>query len=280
VSRLARIKLDGGATWTAARKRKQGRTNSTLIGALLFGTTALIGAAWIGGSLFDTREAMTMGADGLASAAGLTAKIDVHGVDGRRRQEVMAVALPPGRRSIMAASPSTVKNNVESLDWVERAEVSRLWPSTIRIDVARRNALALWQEGTQVSVVDAAGERVHGVHTADYDWLPRVVGEGAGPAAGPVVTAIDELPEVRARLAAFVRIGGRRWDMQLKNGMVVILPEHGEVEALHRLEALQRTHHILDRNYARLDVRADGRLIVLPRNVPAPVVAGAPARGA
>lgn len=280
VSRLARIKLDGGAQWEAMRKRKRREARTTLAGALVVGVTALAGAAWIGGSLFDTGQAITMGADSIASAAGLNAKLDVHGVDGQRRKEVEAAALPPGRRSIMAASPRSVKNNIESLDWVESAQVSRLWPSTIRIDVERRNALALWQEDRQLSVIDAAGERVHGVHTADFSWLPRVVGPGAGPAAGPVVAAIEDLPEVRARLVAFVRVNERRWDMQLKNGMIVMLPETGEVAALQRLETLQRSHRILDRNYARLDVRADGRLVVLPRNTPSPVVAGAPARGA
>jgi cell division protein FtsQ len=274
VSRLARIKLDGGAHWKAmARARKDRRHGTTLAGALLVGGAALAGAAWIGGSLFDVREAMYASADGVARTAGLKAVIDVHGVEGERKKEVEAVALPPGRVSVMAASPADVKNNVESLDWVEEARVQRLFPSTIRIHVERRDAFALWQEDRQITVVDAAGERVHGALVADYSYLPRIVGAGAGPAAEPVLTAIEDLPEVRARLAAFERVGERRWDMRLKNGMIVSLPESGEVAALRRLEALQRTQHILDRNFARLDVRADGRFVAQPRNIVPPVQA-------
>jgi cell division protein FtsQ len=278
VSRLARIKLDGGAHWKdMARRRKERGAHTTLAGALLVGGAALAGAAWIGGALFDTGEALSMGADGIAGAAGLHATLEVRGVDGQKKRDVEQVALPEGRRSIMAASPARIRDNVESLDWVESAEVARLWPSTIRIEVKRRTAVALWQEDRQITVVDAAGERVHGARIADYAYLPRVVGPGAGPAAEKVVSAIEELPELRARLKAFERVGERRWDLHLKNGMVILLPEREEVAALYRLEALQRTHRVLDRNYARLDVRDVGRLVAQPRVAPPPTIAVAAA---
>lgn len=282
MSRLARIKLDGGAHWKAMARDRQARPRgTTLYGALLVGGAALAGAAWIGGSLFDAREAMYASADSLATAAGLKAHLDVRGVEGQRKREVEAVVLPQGRVSILAASPEDMKDNVESLDWVARARVARLWPSTIRVTVSRRDAFALWQEDNQITVVDAAGERVHGARVADYATLPRIVGHGAGPAAEPVLTALEDLPELRKRLVSFVRVSERRWNVTLRNGMVVMLPEAGEVAALRRLEQLQRQYGVLDRAYARIDVRDDGRLVVQPRLAPPVQAAGAPAaRGA
>lgn len=287
MSRLARIKLEGGAQWAQmARERKRRKPGATLAGALLVGGATIAGAAWIGGSLFDAREAMYASADGVATAAGLRATIEVRGVDGERKAEVEAVALPEGRVSIMAASPDRVKNNVESLDWVERATVQRLWPSTIRVTVARRDAFAVWQENRTFSVVDAAGERVHGASPADYAHLPRIVGAGAGPAAEPVLLALEDLPGVRRHLAAFVRIGDRRWNLNLKNGMVVMLPELGAVEALRKLEILQRGYGVLDKPYVRLDMREGGRLVAQARQMlsaappPTPRPAVAAPRGA
>lgn len=285
MSRLARIKLEGGAQWAhMAEARKRRKPGATLAGALLIGGAAIAGAAWIGGSLFDAREALYAGADGIATAAGMRATIEVRGVDGQRRAEVAAVALPEGRVSIMAASPDKVKDNVESLDWVEEATVARLWPSTLRITVSRRDAFAVWQEDGQLSVVDAAGERVHGARPADYAHLPRIVGRGAGAAAEPVLVALEDLPGVRARLAAFVRVGDRRWNMNLRSGMVVALPAHDPVGALHKLEKLQQAYGLLDRPYARLDLRADGRLVAQARQMmsaaPPALAPAPPLRGA
>jgi len=286
VSRLARIKLDGGAQWEhMAKARKARKPGATLAGALLICGAAIAGAAWIGGSLFDAREALYAGADSLATAAGMRATIDVRGVEGQRKNEVQAVALPRGRVSIMAASPDKVKDNVESLDWVESATVRRLWPSTIRITVARRDAFALWQENHQVTVVDAAGERVHGARPADYAYLPRIMGAGAGPAAEPVLMALEELPAIRARLVAFDRLGQRRWSMKLRSGTDVMLPEHDPVAALVRLEKMLVENPTLDRTYARLDMSVDGRMYAQPRKLMSAAPAYAPpiaalARGA
>jgi cell division protein FtsQ len=273
MSKLARIKLEGAAyAEHAARARKNRKPGVTLAGVLLVGGAAIAGASWIGGNLFNTREALYAAADGMATAAGLTAIIEVEGVEGQRKTEVASVVLPDGRRSIVGASPGTMKDNVESLDWVESATVQRLWPTTIRVKVQRRDAFALWQENGTLTVVDAAGERVHGAPPSVYRNLPRIVGPGAGPAAEPVLHALEELPLLRARLASFVRVGERRWNLNLKNSMIVMLPEEDPVGAMARLETLQARYGMMDRAYARIDLREPGRVIAQPRQ-PQPVSA-------
>lgn len=269
--RLAKIKLEGAAyAEHAAKMRKTRNPGVTIAGALIIGGAAIAGASWIGGNLFSIREAIAAGADGMATAAGFTATIHVEGVEGQRRKEVVEVVLPDGRSSIVGTSPRTMKDNVESLDWVESATVQRRWPKTIRVSVQRRDAFAVWQENGTLTVVDAAGERVHGAPPSVYKNLPRIVGAGAGPAAEPVLHALEELPLIRARLAAFVRVGERRWNLNLKNGMVVMLPEEDPVGAMARLETLHARHGVMDGAYLRLDLRDPVRLVAQPRP---PVVA-------
>lgn len=264
--RLAKIKLEGAAyAEHAARRRKDRKPGVTLVGALIIGGAAIAGASWIGGNLFSLREAVAAGADGVATAAGFTATIDVEGVEGQRRREVADVVLPDGRHSIIGTSPRTMKDNVESLDWVESATVQRLWPSTIKVSVHRRDAFAIWQENGVLTVVDAAGERVHGAPPSVYKSLPRIVGAGAGPAAEPVLHALEELPLTRARLAAFVRVGERRWNLNMKSGLVVMLPEEDPVGAMARLENLQTRYRVMDGDYERLDLRDASRLVAQPR---------------
>ena len=264
--RLAKIKLEGAAyAEHAAKARKNRKPGVTLAGALIISGAAIAGASWIGGNLFSLREAVAAGADGMATAAGFAATIDVQGVEGQRRREVTEVVLPDGRKSIVGTSPQTMKDNVESLDWVESATVQRLWPSTIKVSVQRRDAFAVWQENGTLTVVDAAGERVHGAPPSVYKNLPRIVGAGAGPAAEPVLHALEELPLTRARLAAFVRVGERRWNLNLKNGLVVMLPEEDPVGAMARLENLQTQYRVMDGEYVRLDLREPGRVVAQPR---------------
>lgn len=260
VPRLATIKLD--SNWRAPPKVT--RENAAMFSAatVLVAGAAIAGAAWLGGSLFDANQAFAMQTDRTLAGMGFRASYAVEGVTDAREAEVLAIAAPENRRSLLAADPQEIKARVESLDWVSRAIVKRRWPGEIQIHVERRAAFARWQENGSVSVIDAAGERLLAERAADHPELPLVVGAGASHAAGELLRALEELPEIRERLVALVRVGERRWNIELASGATIALPENQPVMALARLEALHARHGILDRPVATLDLRTPGRLSV------------------
>ncbi|MEJ0059435.1 MAG: cell division protein FtsQ/DivIB [Terricaulis sp.] len=260
--RLAQIKLNGfGETeGVSGRSLMLGLT-----GAVLFLGAAIAGATWIGGSLFDARAAFARSADGAVASLGFGIdRVDVsgEGVGAARIAEVRSVIVPEGGQSLLSLDPEAVKARIEGLDWVDEANVRRLWPSTLRVEVKRREAYARWQEDGVISVIDMNGERLLADRAADYTHLPLIVGRGAGPAAEPLLIALEELPQVRAHLRALVRVGERRWNMELTSGATARLPEASPAFALAQLEQLQSEHRLLDRPVAELDLRAPGRLAV------------------
>jgi cell division protein FtsQ len=266
--RLARIKLSGGLTDDDVKVTGKSLVLA-LTGAVFFVGAGIAGAAWLGSSLFDAREAFARTADTAAASAGFAiAQVeiapmpDAPAITAARAAEVRALIVPEGRRSILSLDPEEVKARIESLDWVAAARVRRLWPSTLRVEVERRQSYARWQEDGIISVIDVNGERLLAERAADHPDLPLVVGAGAGPAAEPLLIALEELPQVRARLKALVRVGDRRWNVELQNGATIALPEEGAPQALAQLEALQAEHALLDRPLAQLDMRAPGRLAV------------------
>src|SRR5512147_1034519 len=238
VPRLAAIKLSGGLN--AGDAEVSGKSLAlALTGLVLFCGAAIAGAAWLGSSLFDAREAFARTADASAAEAGFTvAHVSVAplphtpSLSPARMQEISALVVPEGRHSLISLDPEDVKARVESLDWVASARVRRLWPSTLHVEVARRQAYARWQEDGEVAVIDANGERLLAERAADHPELPLVVGEGAGPAAEPLLVALEALPQMRSHLKALVRVGDRRWNVQLTSGATVALPEAGAPQAL------------------------------------------------
>lgn len=267
--RLARIKLSGGLSPDDVQVT--GRSLAmALTGGVLFLGIAVAGAAWLGSSLFDASEAFARSADATVANVGFQIEeIEVAQLPGSpdisqaREQEVRALIVPEGRHSILALDPQEVKARVESLDWVANARVRRLWPSSLLVEVERRQEYAVWQdENDQRAVIDANGERLLTERVEDHANLLRVVGRGAGPAAPPILAALESMPAIRERTAELVRIGDRRWDLHLTSGAVVALPEEGPLEALEQLQRLHQQYALLDRPVQRLDMRAPGRLAV------------------
>lgn len=267
--RIARIKLSGGLAPDDVHVSGKSLALA-LTGGVMFIGIAVASAAWLGSSLFDAREAFARSADATVANIGFEIdEIQVARMPGTpeiseaREQEVRALIVPEGRHSILALDPEEVKARVESLDWVADARVRRLWPSSILVEVERRQEFAVWEdENNQSAVIDANGERLLTERVEDNQSLLRVVGRGAGPAAPPILAALERMPDLRQRTTELVRVGDRRWDMRLASGAIVALPEEGDIAALADLQRLQQQYALLDRPLARLDMRAPGRLAV------------------
>lgn len=266
--RLAQIKLNGGVSGEGVTVSGRSLVLA-LTGVVFFLGAGVAGAAWLGSSLFDAREAFARGADAAAANVGFAIDdIQIAAIEGspeitpERAAEVRALIVPEGRQSILALDPLDVKARVESLDWVAGVRVRRLWPSDMLIEVERRGEYARWQEDGDISVIDGNGERLLAERAADHANLPLVVGSGAGSASPPLLAALEHLPQVRERLRAFVRVGDRRWNVELLSGTTIALPEARPEQALAQLEQLHTEHQLLDRPLAQIDMRVPNRVAV------------------
>ena len=73
---------------------------------------------------------------------------------------------------------------------------------------------------------------------------------------------LDSHPALRDLVRASILVGDRRWNLRLKNGLEVRLPETGTAAALERLVALNREKNLLTRDIVILDLRLPDRITV------------------
>jgi cell division protein FtsQ len=174
---------------------------------------------------------------------------------------------------ILGFSVEEARKRIDQLAFVEHATVERRLPGTIVVRLTERRPFAVWQNQGRFVLIDRAGQVVadqgmNGKDAEAFAQLPLVVGAGAPAAADALVTALEAEPEVRSHVVAAVRVGLRRWNLTLRNGCDVMLPEGAEVPALHRLAQLQRDHQLLVRPLEAIDMRLSDRLVVRPRPAP------------
>jgi cell division protein FtsQ len=166
---------------------------------------------------------------------------------------------------ILGFSVAGAKARIESLSWVQTATVERRLPDTILVVVKERRPFAIWQNQGKFLLVDRDGQPVPDQDIASFSDLPLVVGAGAPASAAALLDALAAYPTIVSHMVAAVRVGERRWNLNLTNGCDVLLPEDGEPAALQRLAGLQQAHALLDRPLQVIDLRLADRLVVRPR---------------
>ena len=80
--------------------------------------------------------------------------------------------------------------------------------------------------------------------------LPLVVGRGAETRAKDFLALLDRFPAIRDQVRASILVGERRWNLRLKNGLDVRLPETEVAGALEQLVTLDREAKLLTRDIA------------------------------
>ncbi len=195
--------------------------------------------------------------------------IEVRGASLTTREDVTeALGVGPGD-PIMGVSIAELESNVETLPFVEAAIVQRRLPGTLLVTLTERSPFAVWQNQGHFVLIDRTGKIVanqgfSGKDAEAFAKLPLVVGEGAPEAAGALIAALDAEPGLRSHVAAMVRVGERRWNLSLKNGCDVLLPEAEEIPAITRLAALDKQYALLERPLEVIDMRLPDRLVLKP----------------
>jgi cell division protein FtsQ len=174
---------------------------------------------------------------------------------------------------ILGFSVEAARKRLEALSWVEHVAVERRLPGTIYVDITERRPYAIWQNQGKFQLIDRGGEVVTNEDVAAFSDLPLVVGLGAPAHTADMLAALAAVPDIKSRVAALVRVGDRRWNLQLKNNITVMLPEGHEAAALARLEELQSGQQLLDRPLLFVDMRLPDRLAVRARPAPPPEAA-------
>ncbi len=170
---------------------------------------------------------------------------------------------------ILGFSVEGARSRIESLAWVEHVSVERRLPGTIVVDLTERRPFAIWQSSGKFQLIDREGNVVVNEDVTAFSDLPLVVGLDAPAHAAAMLDDLTAVPTIKSMVAAIVRVGERRWNLQLKNGITVMLPEGHEPVALTRLAELQSGQSLLDRPLISVDMRLPDRLAVRAKPQPA-----------
>ena len=188
--------------------------------------------------------------------------VTVSGATHMTESRILSIAGITSTSSLPFFDVAGARARLESDPLVKQASVRKLYPHHIVIDIVERTPYGVWQMDGQVRVIAADGEPIDGMHDGRYVEMPFVVGEGANARVREFTGLLQAMEELRPRVEAGVLIGQRRWNLKLKSGIEVKLPEVDPKSAISTLLALQRQSRILERDILAIDMRVPGRVFV------------------
>jgi cell division protein FtsQ len=211
-----------------------------------------------------------------ASRAGFEVRhVEVTGIHASPSLPVYAAALDGPTNSMLLVDLDSVRDRLRALPWVADASVSRRLPDTLRVDITERVPVALWQYQHRLWAIDRTGRPLTAENLERYAKLPLVVGAGANARAHDLLVLLAAQPAIAGQVDVATLVGNRRWDLRFKSGEVLALPEGdaAATKAMTSFATINRSEGLLDRGFARFDMRLPGKMTVRLRVDPGTNVA-------
>ena len=251
----------------ARQRRSQWRKRVLLVGAGVVAVYAGVGCWWLwhNGTLAQAQEATVKAFWQWTADAGF--KLDqvrvvgrTHADSGMVRVAVHAMQGEP----LLAMDLAAMKQRLEKIPEVKSVSITRTLPNELMITLDERVPAAFWQHHGQQLLVDAQGVVLAHDRYQDRLVLPVMVGEDAPQHVGELLALLDSAPRIKSEVVAAVRVGQRRWNLQLKRDIVVMLPEESAVAAWKRFDGLVTREALLGKAIRSVDMRMEDRVFILP----------------
>ena len=200
-----------------------------------------------------------------AAANKLGFRISEVALDGEHevgRDEILMFAGITDRSSLLFLDAARTRARLLANPWILDATVLKLYPDRLRIEIKERQPFALWQKEGHVALIAADGTVLEETVPARFSGLPLVVGKGAEQTARDFLTLVARYPSIAQMNEASVLVAERRWNLHLKGGVEVVLPESEAEQALRTLVDLDHSKKLLSRDISAVDLRLSDRVTV------------------
>lgn len=227
----------------------------TILG--IAGTAAVATASWFGvPAAIGTAVADSTGQLGLR-----VEQVDITGLKRMNRETVYAVALEDQPPAMLRVDLTQIRDRLLAYGWVEDAYVSRRLPDRLLIHIVERAPAAIWQNGGNLTLIDAKGVPLEAVDRNNMPDLPLVIGPGADRQEAAYQRLLAAAPALKPRVKAATWVGNRRWDLTFDTGETLALPQEGAASALVRFAQLDGARALLGKGWLRFDMRDPAKLV-------------------
>ena len=163
--------------------------------------------------------------------------------------------------NLISLNFNSIKEIVESSEWVKRASIKKVLPSTLKINVIENDPYAIYFQEGKSFLIDLDGSIITEINLNNYeDELLFVRGENSPELLEQLIRDISiAFPNLTQTLEEVEFIEKRRWNLKLNNKLLVKLPDENIQQSLKNLKQLFEEQEVMESNIIEIDLRIQGR---------------------
>ena len=188
--------------------------------------------------------------------------IEVLGIKNISKETVVKIVTAENKTNIFNVNLSNIYNNLSDNDWVRDLYVERVLPDTIKINIKEKQPIGIWQYEMSNKLITKYGEIITTGNVNTFkNNLPIIHGNYANKNAYSIIKILRKNKVFAKNIWSLTFINNRRWNLHFKQGIIVLLPSKGVLEAWNKIIKLQKEYNVLNLGLTELDFRNPSKIL-------------------
>ena len=157
-----------------------------------------------------------------------------------------------------------ISNVLKKKNLIKKFIINKTSSNLITIKIEEKNIIDLLKIENNDYLIDEFNNIIESKITPNFFHLPVFVGKNSYKNANVILSLIKE-SYINLNYLSFSFVDQRRWDVSLKNGVKILLPETKVLDTLELLNNVVSKYNILNGDFIEIDLRIYGKYFLKPK---------------
>ena len=157
-----------------------------------------------------------------------------------------------------------ISNILNKKNLIKKFIITKTSNNLITIKIEEKNIIGLLNIENKNYLIDEFNNLIEAKITPNLFNLPIFIGKNSNKNASVILNLIKE-SDINLNYLSFSFVDQRRWNINLKNGVKILLPETKVLDTLKLLKKVTSKYNILNGNFIEIDMRIYGKYFLKPK---------------
>jgi len=164
---------------------------------------------------------------------------------------------------IFTISLDKIKEKLSEYDCVQDVRISRAMPNLLKIEIINQEPAAILQNRKRFSFITKQNTLMKIRNSENLDNLIIFTGNKSENHALSLLSILAVDDNIFSQVDSVMRVGERRWDVRMKNGTEIKLPEKNiEIAWTKLIKLYNESEELKDNKAKMIDLRVEGKLYI------------------
>ena len=157
-----------------------------------------------------------------------------------------------------------ISNVLNKKNLIKKFIITKTSNNLITIEIEEKKIIGLLKIENNDYLIDEFNNIIESKITPNLFHLPVFIGKNSNKNASVILNLIKE-SDINLNYLSFSFVDQRRWNINLKNGVKILLPETKVLDTLKLLNKVTSKYNILNGNFIEIDMRIYGKYFLKPK---------------